>query len=111
LWGGARAVGLEDQLGSVQVGKKADFIIVDLQKTNSAPVHDPISSLVYCATQENVQTVIIGGRIIMRDRVVLTVDEKSVLERANRSIESLMNRASYTPRANDGKPPNTTLVT
>ena len=80
---GARALGLENEIGSLEAGKKADIIIVDMEKPNIAPVHDLVASLVYCANGSDVDTVIIDGRIVMKNREVLTIDEREVLKKGN----------------------------
>ena len=73
--GGARALDMEDQIGSLEVGKKADIIIVDVHATNMQPAYDLYANLAFSAYPENVQTTIVNGRIIVRDRVVQSVDE------------------------------------
>jgi 5-methylthioadenosine/S-adenosylhomocysteine deaminase len=83
--GGARALGLDDQLGSVEVGKRADLILLDLDQVHTTPHPDPISTTVYAATASNVETVVIDGRIVMRDRQLLTLDEQAVIESATRA--------------------------
>lgn len=88
---GARALGLEREIGSLEVGKKADLIVVDMEKPHIAPVHDPVASLVYCANGSDVDTVIIDGKIIMKNREVLTIDEREVLKRANEVDRKIQN--------------------
>jgi 5-methylthioadenosine/S-adenosylhomocysteine deaminase len=90
--GGARSLGLDSNVGSIEVGKKADLVVIDLQTANTAPVHSPVSSLVYAATQENVRSVIIDGKLVMQDRLVKTVDEKKVIDSARRAFTSLEKR-------------------
>lgn len=80
---GAKALGLENEIGSLEAGKKADIIIVDMEKPHIAPVHDPVASLVYCANGSDVETVIIDGKIVMKNREVLTINEREVLKKAN----------------------------
>ncbi len=87
---GARAMGIEDEVGSIEVGKKADLVLLDLSKPNSVPVHNSASNIVYCATQENVQTVIIDGRVVMRDRRILTVSESEVIKNSARVAQELV---------------------
>ncbi|MEH6592272.1 MAG: amidohydrolase [Halioglobus sp.] len=72
--GGARALDMEDQIGSLEVGKKADIVIVDVHAPNMQPAYDLYANLAFSAYPENVQTTIVNGRIIVRDRVVQTVD-------------------------------------
>ena len=73
--GGARALDMEDQIGSLEVGKKADIIIVDIHATNMQPAYDLYANLAFSAYPENVRTTIVNGKIIVRDRVVQTIDE------------------------------------
>jgi 5-methylthioadenosine/S-adenosylhomocysteine deaminase len=90
---GAKSLGLAEQIGSVEVGKRADLAIVNLRNHNTIPVHNSVSSLVYCATQENVDTVIVDGRILMQGRKVKSIDEESLLEKAERVGYALAERA------------------
>lgn len=79
---GAKALGLEHEIGSLEVGKKADLIIVDMEKPHIAPVHDPVASLVYCANGGDVDTVIIDGNVVMEQRHIKTVDEQEVIQKS-----------------------------
>jgi 5-methylthioadenosine/S-adenosylhomocysteine deaminase len=91
---GARALGLGDQLGSLEVGKRADLIVVDLNNLHSSPVNeDLISALVYSAQAADVRTTIIDGRVVMRERVLTTLDEAGVIDDANREARALTERA------------------
>jgi 5-methylthioadenosine/S-adenosylhomocysteine deaminase len=76
--GGARALGFQNELGSIEIGKRADMILVDVESLHTTPAPDPVSTLVYAAEAANVKTVIIDGRIVMRDRELLTMDEGAV---------------------------------
>src|SRR5581483_959259 len=64
----ARAIGRADDLGSLEEGKIADMILIDLKQPHTTPIHDPISNLVYAAHGGNVDTVIVGGRVLLRHR-------------------------------------------
>jgi 5-methylthioadenosine/S-adenosylhomocysteine deaminase len=97
--GGARAVGLGHEIGSIEVGKKADLVLVDLSDAFVTPIHDPISALVYSALGHEPTLVVIDGRIVMRDRKVLTVDQQAVRRRAQSAAESLTRRAGISSRA------------
>jgi 5-methylthioadenosine/S-adenosylhomocysteine deaminase len=91
---GARALGLEHEIGSLETGKRADVIIVNLDCLHSTPrPADLISALVYSAEASDVQTVIIDGRPVMRERELLTIDEREVIETANREAALLLKRA------------------
>jgi 5-methylthioadenosine/S-adenosylhomocysteine deaminase len=82
--GGARALGMEDRLGSLEPGKRADLIVVDLAAPRLHPLYDPVSHLVYAAKGADVRHVVVEGRVVMRDRKVLTLDEPAVLAEAER---------------------------
>jgi 5-methylthioadenosine/S-adenosylhomocysteine deaminase len=75
---GAKVLGIDD-IGSLEQGKKADLIIIDLDKPHLVPLYNPYSHLVYAASGGDVSTTIINGKIIMRDRKILTVDEEEVM--------------------------------
>jgi 5-methylthioadenosine/S-adenosylhomocysteine deaminase len=92
--GGSKCLGLADQIGSLEVGKKADIAIINPMMANTTPSRDPISTIVYMATQENVETVIIDGRMVMKDRKLLTVNEKEVIDKVRKIAASLRNRAN-----------------
>src|SRR5262249_13636378 len=91
---GARALGLADEIGSLEAGKRADVIIVDLNQLHSAPETDLISSLVYSTQVSDVRTAIIDGRIVMRNGEITTMNEADVITEANREAASLAQRAS-----------------
>ncbi|MFC5450549.1 5'-deoxyadenosine deaminase [Paenibacillus aestuarii] len=94
--GGAKAVGMEKEIGSLEVGKKADLAILDLNNFHVYPSFDvdPISRIVYSATRADVETTIINGKIVMENRIMRTVDKDIVLPEANRSIQRLLKRAN-----------------
>jgi 5-methylthioadenosine/S-adenosylhomocysteine deaminase len=71
---GAEAIGLQEQIGSLEKGKKADLIIIDTHKPHLTPLYDPVSHLVYAARGSDVRDVIIGGRLVVQDRALLTFD-------------------------------------
>jgi 5-methylthioadenosine/S-adenosylhomocysteine deaminase len=79
---GARAVHLENETGSLEPGKKADIIILDLDAPNAVPMYDIYAQIAYSLKANDVKTVIIGGRVVMRDRKLLTVDEQQVISKA-----------------------------
>ncbi len=89
---GARALGLEKSIGSLEVGKKADIILVDLEKPHLTPIHDPYASIVYSASGSDVDTVIIDGEVVMEDREVKTLDEAEILEKAKKTAQNLLSR-------------------
>ncbi len=79
--GGARALHMEDKLGSLEVGKLADVIILDHEGTTMTPFYDVYSTLVYAASARDVRTTIVNGRILMEDRKIQTVDVAEVKAR------------------------------
>lgn len=87
--GGARALGLADQIGSVEVGKRADLQLVRLDRLHTTPQPDPISTIVYAAEASDVETVIIDGRIVMRDGELLTLNERNVIDEAHGQSQRL----------------------
>ena len=97
LWmacrGGAAAFGQPDQIGSLEAGKKADVVLVDLNTPLAMPVHKPVSALVYNVSAGNVDTVIVDGRVLMRGKRVLCVDEQALLAEARRVCGRLFERA------------------
>jgi 5-methylthioadenosine/S-adenosylhomocysteine deaminase len=80
--GGARSLGMADRIGSLEPGKKADLIVVSMGAARQTPLYDPISHVVYTTRGDDVRTVVVSGRVLMRDRRVLTLDEAAVLREA-----------------------------
>jgi 5-methylthioadenosine/S-adenosylhomocysteine deaminase len=79
---GARVLGLEREIGSLEVGKRADLILVSMASARQTPMYDPISQLVYTTRGDDVRSVIVNGRVVMRDRRMLTLSETAVLDEA-----------------------------
>lgn len=91
---GARALGLDDQIGSLESGKRADVIVVDLDGLHSTPrPADIVSGIVYSAQASDVRNVIIDGCVVMRDRELQTMNEAEIIEEANRESVLLLERA------------------
>lgn len=84
---GARALGLEKEVGSIEKGKRADLILVNTDRLHTTPHPEPISTIVYAAEASDVETVIIDGRVVMRERELLTLNEREVLSAARESAE------------------------
>jgi 5-methylthioadenosine/S-adenosylhomocysteine deaminase len=76
---GARALGMEREIGSLEPGKRADVIIVSMDSARQTPMYDPQSHLVYVTRGDDVRTTIVNGKVLMRDRRALTVDRDAVL--------------------------------
>jgi 5-methylthioadenosine/S-adenosylhomocysteine deaminase len=79
---GARALHMDKEIGSLETGKRADLILIGLDAPNAVPMYDVYAQLAYALKGSDVETVIIGGRMVMRDRKLLTVDEPSVIAKA-----------------------------
>src|SRR5579871_6121723 len=79
---GARALHMDKEIGSLEPGKKADFIVISLDEPNGVPMYDVYAQIAYTLKASDVETVVIGGKVVMRDRKLLTVDEPKVLEKA-----------------------------
>jgi 5-methylthioadenosine/S-adenosylhomocysteine deaminase len=90
---GARAVGLEAEIGSIEVGKKADIIVLDYNNAFMTPIHHPVSAIVYSALGHEVSDVMIDGKFAMRDGVITGVNEKAVRQQAQISANLLTQRA------------------
>jgi len=81
--GGAEAVGLRDQIGALSVGMKADLIQVSFDDVHFVPTYDVISHLVYVADEQDVSTVIVDGKVLMRDKKILSIDTERVARESN----------------------------
>ena len=80
--GGARALGMSSQIGSLEAGKRADVIVVSMAAARQTPLYNPASHLVYATRGDDVRTTIVNGRVLMRDGKMLTLDEASILRDA-----------------------------
>ena len=80
--GGARVLNLHDEIGSLEPGKRADIVLVDVRRPGLTPLYSVYSHLVYAARGSDVSTVIVNGRLVVQDGEILTVDEEEVMERA-----------------------------
>lgn len=79
---GARAIGLEDEIGSLEIGKKADlFIFNPANSVKSIPMHNPVSTLIYSSSQVNIETVLVDGDVILENGVVTNVDEEHIIKK------------------------------
>jgi 5-methylthioadenosine/S-adenosylhomocysteine deaminase len=91
---GARVLGLEDRIGSIEVGKCADMIILDINKPHWVPLFSAASQLIYAASGADVTTSIIGGKVVMRDRKLLTMDLTAVVQEINKIAENIRKGSS-----------------
>ena len=81
--GGAKALGMEDMIGSIEVGKRADLALIDTRRPELTPLYDVYSQLVYATKGAHVTTLVVNGRVVMENREMTTLDEAEILEQAN----------------------------
>ncbi len=91
--GGARALMMEKEIGSLEAGKKADFFIYNPLNARSIPVHDPVSTLVYSSAQPNVETTVVGGKVLLDEGRLVSADEEEMLRETQRVAASLVERS------------------
>jgi 5-methylthioadenosine/S-adenosylhomocysteine deaminase len=101
--GGARVLGLQREIGSLEAGKRADMISVRLDQPHAVPLYDPISQLVYALKASDVRDVMVNGQTVVRDRQILTLDLKQVLSKAAEFQAKV--RASLSPPTSGKMPP------
>ncbi|MGQ9564950.1 MAG: amidohydrolase [Candidatus Bathyarchaeales archaeon] len=89
---GAKVLGIENVVGTLEAGKKADLIIIDLKKPHLSPMHDIYANLVYSATGSDVDTVMVNGKILMENRQVTVADEEKILKKAQKTAQNLLAR-------------------
>lgn len=88
--GGARAIGMSDKLGSIEVGRKADMFLFEPRKLKSMPMHDPYATVVYSSSQENVDTTIVNGKIVYHDGAFACgIDERDLAESIDKELAKL----------------------
>jgi cytosine/adenosine deaminase-related metal-dependent hydrolase len=90
---GARALGLDQEIGSIEIGKRADVIVVDLECLQTSPAPDVVSALVYSAQPADVRATIIDGQVVMREGELTLMNEATVLADAKREAAQLRERA------------------
>jgi 5-methylthioadenosine/S-adenosylhomocysteine deaminase len=90
--GGARAIGLEREIGSIEVGKRADLVVIEGKSANIWPLREQslVAGIVYCANAGNVKSVVCSGRPLMLDREVLSLDAEEVLEESKNAMSGLL---------------------
>ena len=93
---GARAMGIGAQVGSIEAGKRADFIIINTDAPHLTPVWNPVATVVFGAQGSDVDTVVVDGRVLMEGRKVLTLDEGAILEDVRRRYRDVAQRAGVT---------------
>ncbi len=90
---GARALGLEHEIGSLEVGKKADLVVVDFNRLHTTPSINPVSTLIYAATGGEVDMVMVDGKILVAQGNILTMNEEEVMAQARQHANQLYRRA------------------
>ncbi len=90
---GAKALGLQEEIGSIEVGKKADLALISLRSPHLTPAINPVSHLIYAAQGSDVDTVMIGGEIVMENRNMKTLNEEEIIRRANERGAKLLERS------------------
>jgi 5-methylthioadenosine/S-adenosylhomocysteine deaminase len=86
---GAKALGLDRLVGSLEPGKKADIIIIDINKPHLTPMYNPFSHLVYAVNGRDVKTVLINGRVVMEDRKLLSMDPDEIMDKSRRQSQRI----------------------
>jgi cytosine/adenosine deaminase-related metal-dependent hydrolase len=97
----ARAIGWEDEIGSIERGKHADLVIIDLRQPHLTPNYMIAHRLVHEAVGSDVESVMVAGKWVLRERRALAVDETSILDRANRESRAVIERAGLGPFLHD----------
>jgi 5-methylthioadenosine/S-adenosylhomocysteine deaminase len=87
--GGAKALGMDRTIGSLEAGKRADLITVSIRAARQTPLYDVVSHLVYVTRGDDVRNTIVNGKVLMRDRQVKTLDRAAVIANANRLAASV----------------------
>jgi cytosine/adenosine deaminase-related metal-dependent hydrolase len=95
---GARALGLDDRIGSLEVGKKADFVAIDARRIHLQPWFNPVSAVVYTATGRDVDVVVVDGQMLVRNGELLTMDEAEIVREAQQRSREVVARAGLTER-------------
>ncbi len=87
---GAKLLGIADRVGTLEAGKQADLILIDFQKPHLQPLHDPYALVAYSASGADVDTVIIDGRVVMRRRELMTIDEEELFRQVKKRVPRLV---------------------
>jgi cytosine/adenosine deaminase-related metal-dependent hydrolase len=86
-------MGIDAEVGAIEAGKRADFIIINMDAPHLTPVWNPVATVVRSAVGSDVDTVVIDGRIVMRGRKVLTLDEDAIVDDVRRRYRDVARRA------------------
>jgi 5-methylthioadenosine/S-adenosylhomocysteine deaminase len=96
--GGAEILGLADDIGTLEAGKRADLFVLSRRSPKIVPAHDPVASLIYSAGEADVSATIAGGRVLMRDGILQHIDEADVLARCQIAAQALADRCGSNSR-------------
>lgn len=91
--GAAHAIGMQDKIGSLEVGKRADLLLIDLQNAELAPVNDPYATAIFSVTEPSLDTIMIDGEVVFSGGVVAGVDERRIVEKARTVRTAVLDRA------------------
>ena len=101
---GARSIGMEQEIGSIEVGKKADLVFFDpAASQKSTPMHNPVSTLVYSSGMQNITGVMVDGRMLMEGGKLLTASDADIIANGQRAAEGLCRRGKITNRGEGHK--------
>jgi 5-methylthioadenosine/S-adenosylhomocysteine deaminase len=96
---GARAIGAQNELGTLEQGKLADIVLVNLDSVHMVPNNNHVSDLVYAGCGTDVETVIIDGKIVMEQRNVKTLNEQEIIQQAREKANALLERTGLKAKA------------
>ncbi|KAJ6022833.1 hypothetical protein N7499_008152 [Penicillium canescens] len=95
---GAKALGLDDKIGSLNIGKKADFVAIDMRKIHLQPWFNPVSAVVYTATGRDVELVVVDGKVVVNNGELITMDEHEIVREAQKRSKEVVKRAGLDGR-------------
>lgn len=95
---GAKALGLDDRTGSLEVGKKADFVAIDARGIHCQPWFDPVSAVVYTATGRDVELVVVDGKVLVQGGELLTMNEQEIVDEAKKRSREVVERAGLSSK-------------
>ena len=95
---GAKALGLDDKIGSLNIGKKADFVAIDMRKIHLQPWFNPVSAVVYTATGRDVELVVVDGNVVVNNGGLVTMDEQEIVREAQKRSKEVVKRAGLDGR-------------
>ena len=90
--GGARALGIENEIGTLEVGKRADLLLCDCTEIDQAPAHDPLFVAANMIVGRDVRTAVIDGKVVMKEREILTVDVEAIRAKLKERAPGIMER-------------------